>query len=255
MKKVLSIDLDYIIGDSLEKFYDEIKIFHNFNAITMWNMVFEFTDIKEDDLIVNHRKLSFCYDLFVKCLETSKSVSFGYEHDQILYSIENFDNIHLINIDHHDDFLGGDFLDLDEDIFNKTGKKRIIEYEQILKTQYIHEGNWISWLHSKNKLSSYIWISNENSGNRDRNELIKSMVPNYVNRTQDNLNIPTYNFDHIFVCLSPQYIPPKYWKYFNMFIDVYEKITKKSSKNCLMIDKKYMVDKVYSIISKSLNIK
>ncbi len=37
-----------------------------------------------------------------------------------------------------------------------------------------------------------------------------------------------YNFDHIFVCLSPQYVPKNHWHYFTMFIMAYEQITGKT---------------------------
>ena len=49
----------------------------------------------------------FCFDVFLKSLKHSDSVSFGYEHDAILFHIEKFTDIELINIDHHDDILGG----------------------------------------------------------------------------------------------------------------------------------------------------
>jgi hypothetical protein len=80
------------------------------------------------------------------------------------------------------------------------------------------------------------------------------MIPSYFCVTQEQLEFSSYKFDHIFVCLSPQYIPPQYWHYFNMFIDAYKIITKNTTKNFLIIDKKYGVQNCYKQITKSLNI-
>ena len=38
-----------------------------------------------------------------------------------------------------------------------------------------------------------------------------------------------YNFDHIFVCLSPQYTPKQHWHYFSMFISTFEEMTGKDA--------------------------
>ena len=55
------------------------------------------------------------------------------------------------------------------------------------------------------------------------------VVPNYQNVEKENYKFDNYNFDHIFVCMSPQYIPPNHWHYFYMFISAFEEFTGKDA--------------------------
>ena len=52
---------------------------------------------------------------------------------------------------------------------------------------------------------------------------------NYQNVEKENYKFDNYNFDHIFVCMSPQYIPPNHWHYFTMFISAFEEFTGKDA--------------------------
>ena len=45
-----------------------------------------------------------------------------------------------------------------------------------------------------------------------------------------------YDFDHIHVCLSPQYTPKNHWHYFSMFINTYEHF---HSKDATIENKKF----------------
>ena len=63
--------------------------------------------------ITLHRSsgLLYCYQTFLKALEQSPeaNVCFGYEHDEILFQLHEHENMHIINIDHHDDVMASDF--------------------------------------------------------------------------------------------------------------------------------------------------
>jgi hypothetical protein len=249
--KVLSIDLDYIMPSIENCFYEFNRYFHPNPAIS-WDLIFEHSNIQIDDIPIDVNNLMFCYQLFLKCLKESKSVSFGYDHDAILYAIDKFENIELIHIDHHDDFLHGEFLDIAEEYQKQTGDLRAIEYEQIIRNNHVNEGNWIAWLHVNKKLSSYTWVSNENSRNKDRNDIISFLFPDYLCIEKEQLELSSYNFDHIFVCLSPQYLPPQYWNYFSMFMIAYEEITGKSSLESLVANKKYELETRYSKLNQNI---
>lgn len=215
--RVLSVDLDYIMSPSIE-LYNSLYFDHN--SSTRWNNLFQKTPVREHNIFLDESNLLYCYNVFLKSLKQCDSVSFGYEHDSILYSIKNFDSIDLVNIDHHDDVFAADYAEDHQDYYEK-------EYDEIVRSNRIHEGNWIAWLVSQNKINSYVWIGNENSGNKTRNDVNEKFVPNYLNVERENYQIKDYNFDHIFVCLSPQYVPQKYWHYFSMFITAYEEFTGK----------------------------
>lgn len=233
MKRVLSIDLDYIMEPSIEK-YQLSCIFQHNNPEVRWSNFFQFSGVTSNNLDINVSNLMYCYKVFLQAIKNSKSVSFGYDHDAILFSIEGYEDIDLIHIDHHDDFLAGHF-----------DGRTDLEYKKIIENNLVDEGNWIAWLSVKNKLKEFVWISNENSRNKTRNGFIKSVFPNYKCVTKEVFKFPTFEFDHVFVCLSPQYISPKHWHYFSMFMMAYEQITGNSSSKCWVSDKKYEMGQVY----------
>ena len=234
MKRVLSIDLDYIMEPSIEK-YQLSCIFQHNNPEVRWSNFFQFSGVTSNNLDINVSNLMYCYKVFLQAIKNSKSVSFGYDHDAILFSIEGYEDIDLIHIDHHDDFLAGHF----------DGRSDL-EYKKIIENNLVDEGNWIAWLSVRNKLKEFIWISNENSSNKDRNEFIEQVFPNYQCLTKDEFDFSTFAFDHVFVCLSPAYIPPQHWHYFSMFMIACEQITGNSSKDCWISDQKYEIKTMFN---------
>ena len=101
--RVLSIDLDYIMGPVIELYNG---LMFNENPTIRWEQFFNKTDFNESHFRIDQSNLLFCYNTFLKALRNCDSVSFGYEHDSILFSIAEHENIDLINIDHHDDGHG-----------------------------------------------------------------------------------------------------------------------------------------------------
>lgn len=219
--KVLSIDLDYIMAPSID-LYDDVY-FDN-NPTSRWEVFFDRTNFTEGHLYIDQSNLLFCYNTFLRSLRNCDSVSFGYEHDSILFSIADWDNIDLINIDHHDDVFGGEYTKkMDKEDAYK------LEYYQVLKHNRVHEGNWGSWLSGNGKINSFTWIGNSNSRNKGRNIYNEQIIPNYKNLEKEDYNFEDYNFDHIFVCMSPQYLAPNYWHYFMMFVSAFEQFTGKDA--------------------------
>ena len=97
--------------------------FFDNDPLTRWNDLFNNTDFKENHLIIDQSNLLFCFNTFLKSLKQCDSVSFGYEHDAILFNLQKYSDIELINIDHHDDVFGGDY----------SGS---MDYENGLKKEY-----------------------------------------------------------------------------------------------------------------------
>ena len=219
--KVLSIDIDYIMRPSIDLYQGE---YWNDCAHWRWKTFFENSEVLENNLDIDKINLLFCYDVFLKSIkESSCKVSFSYDHDNILFDIGEFKDIELINIDHHHDILYpvGD----DDESVVKSFKEK---YEQISKYSMVDEGNWVGWLRSKDKIKSYTWIGNENSFSSISDFKLmyfKNFLPKFTMKTRENYTFKDYKFDHIFICLSPQYIPPIHWHYFNMFKMAYEQIS------------------------------
>ena len=139
--KVLSIDLDYIMG-SVINVYDEIYDDHK-NPLMRWKRLYDDFSFKESHFYIDNSSLIYCYHLFLKVIKKkrgkkSPSVSFGYDNDAILFSIGDYSDIDLINIDHHD-CIGSD----------DDPEK---EYEQVQNNR-VNNSNWVSWLHANNKLN------------------------------------------------------------------------------------------------------
>ncbi len=221
--KVLSIDLDYIMGPSIDLYQGEC-----WDDCThwRWNDFFECSDIKENELVIDEGNLLFCYKLFLTAIKNSDcEVTFAYDHDNILYELQDHNNIDLINIDHHHDILyhnAGN--DEDDEVLESFEKK----YKAICDYSMINEGNWIAWLKSKNKIDSYTWIGNDNSFENVNGvtlDYYKSLLPKFNMKKKEDFKLRDYKFDYIFVCLSPQYIPKIHWHYFSMFIEAYKQIT------------------------------
>tara|TARA_A200000159_G_scaffold158415_1_gene175632 strand:+ start:3033 stop:3797 length:765 start_codon:yes stop_codon:yes gene_type:complete len=224
--KVLSIDLDYIMSPSIE-IYNSLYFDHN--PATRWTTLCQQTPFRENDFELDTMELMYCFNSFIKAIKTSKSVSFGYSHDAILYELDTYEEpIDLINIDHHDDVFGGDFLDAFGGAMEEALEK---EFQELNMHKRTNEGNWVGYLASQCKLNSYTWISNRNSANRKWSHMIEKMIPNYLNVTQFDPSVHELgdDFDHVFVCLSPQYLPHRFWHYFAMLISIYEELTGESA--------------------------
>lgn len=228
--RVLSIDLDFIMGSVIEIYQ---KLFWDDNPIIRWKFFYERTDFKESNFYIDQDNLLFCYEIFLKSLKKCNNVTFGYEHDAILFDIQKYDNIDLINIDHHDDVFHMSMSDY------ASGYDALkLEYEMICSSDHVNEGNWGAWLYSRNKINSFTWIRNPTSRNVDRIDFIKSLMGNkFESYLSTEYKITNYDFDHIFVCLSPQYIPQNHWHYFTMFMMAYEEYTGKKAN--LIANKKF----------------
>jgi hypothetical protein len=192
------------------------------NAWTRWEKFSYESSIKENELYHDKTNLVWAFRTYMKAIQNCSSVSFAYDHDNILYSIKNFENIDIINIDHHHDILYSDAKIFDDDALIKNLEWN---YHIVKDNHSIHEGCWVGWLRSKDKIKSYTWITNQNAIDDTPKQQIKyfeEMIPRFKAMTKENCKIINYNFDHIHVCLSPHYVPKMHWHYFLMFIAAYE---------------------------------
>lgn len=235
--RVLSIDLDYISEPAINdnnRFEDEDNPQeYDQWAVVHWQQLFE--DYPHD---ISHRinlgHYDYCLRVFLRALRTCHDVHFGYDHDNILYGLEGHSNLDIINIDHHDDVFAGIFEpspDYEADILKHMDR--------------VMEGNWALWLHQHGRLNSYTWIGDDLSDNISRNDYVPQFLPNYTYSTREEWDWQdNYEFDQIFICLSPQYIPPLHWHFFSTFMVLYEEITGKKI-NTDLLHRKYEMKYYY----------
>ena len=222
MTRVLTIDLDYISRPYAEWTHHLFEM----NSTYRWSKFIEETPFDRSHFFIDQSNLMYCFNVFLKALKSNPKVSFGYDHDAILFAIDQEENIDLINIDHHDD------------IFHGIGNTPNDEYELVMNHDLVNEGNWGLWLHIQGKLNSFTWIMNDNSEvEGDRNNRNKYYLGNaYEYYLKENYKFKDYNFDHIHICLSPLYTHPDHWHYFSMFISAYEEF---SGKDAIIYTEKY----------------
>ena len=98
---VLTIDLDYM-SNNYAKLVD--NIYSNDFTIKRWGEFYKNTYYSEDHFKVNIDNWLFILDVYTKALVECKNVAFGYEHDSILFDLQEVDEqINILNIDQHHD--------------------------------------------------------------------------------------------------------------------------------------------------------
>jgi hypothetical protein len=205
---ILSIDIDFITSN-----YGHIVIGDDFNPKHKWENIIENLNGDESILQIDYDNLSFLMSVYIKALNNSKKIIFAINHHTILQELEkeNYNNLNIINIDHHHDIFYGDVESLE--FFEKYNN--------------VNCGNWIWKLELSNKISSYHWIKNETS-DIFNDGISRGKTPkNYKSFLKHNIEYDIYNltYDLLFITLSPDYIAPKHWFYYDMMMKMYEEKT------------------------------
>lgn len=211
--KILTIDIDYISGQSFE------LISYLQNAREMpdhtrnkyyWERILRDSGIIERYLEPDLHNLRFINQRFFHAHRMGcDNVVFGYHHDSILHHIpDEAKDIILVNIDHHHDLSN-----------NVSG-----EYDAFALGFYA-EYNWV--LKLENRLKSYTWIKNKNSGRFTGNLPYIYEECHKEDKGIVELIDDVDGWDLVFVCLSPHHTPPKQWHYFWLMKEAYEIISGK----------------------------
>ena len=268
--KVLSIDLDYVF-DAVDDWPNEDnEMWDNWHPYSKWYFYFcKYSDIDKRENIVNEDNLDYLIETFVNALNANPNakVCFGLDHDNILLDLEG-DNIELVNIDHHDDFLAGSNVDGDKS--DQMSEEEylgghILEYALIKAFNKVDEGNWGAKLHCDGRLKKMTWIRNPVHKLQDTRHFVNQFICNYmgneptewVTTVREEYDHGNYEYDHIFICLSPKYLPYSQWDLLSLFMGIYEQNTGKDSAIEEWWDRRY-IDKsqykqVYEIAKEALS--
>jgi hypothetical protein len=226
------------------------------NAITRWQKFYSKEEHKKLNLKIDEKNLIFLYNIFLESLKNPKcEVSFGYDHDSILYHTLNHSEIELVNIDHHHDILYSEYCDDDDIDDMNLILSYDTEYRRVSENKRINEGNWVCKLSSENLIKSYTWIGNKNSFSELRKcEVVyfKSIVPKFKMVKREEFKIENYNFDKVFVCLSPQFVPQQYWHYFKILLMLYEKTTGKKYNLEEQVNKKFETEIRHQLVTNEI---
>lgn len=255
--KVLSIDIDYAFPTVDEWPNEDNEMFSEWHPYTKWYYYFlRYPFLNTREKIIDEECLDYLLDTFTKALAANPNahVWFGMDHDYILEYLHDKDHIEIVNIDHHDDFLAGCYVDEEcagDERQHMAG--HLLEYEMAKSFSKVDEGSWGAYLHSQDKLDSMTWIRNNDSkADEDTRTPYNKFICEHVGNPckwktcfKEQYDHGDYEYDAIFVCLSPAYFPPSQWGLFSLFLGIYEDFTGKSCKLDEFWDKKWLIKMTY----------
>ena len=208
---ILSIDMDYILSPCINLYNDLVHA--NTPPEKIWDKIAELRNA-DKHLSFENEALKYVFDVFVMALtrlQDKKNVMFALNHDAILFELaskkhENAE-FEIYNIDHHHDIYYNENARLDVDKYNATTL-----------------ANWVWYLDKHNKLNRYYWIHNPNSLFPDKNIKSKGKMDGYLRDKLQQI-YEVKEWDYIFVCNSPHWLPRDYDVFFEMLIDIYQNMT------------------------------
>lgn len=231
VKKVLSVDLDYIMSPCISLY----------NNLTSYEPDLaslpdpEYWEILDQDFELNkfltfsQKKLDQIKELWFHQLDKLpvQNIYIAKEHDSILtFLCQDFlkksEVYEIYNIDHHHDIF---YTDVDRELierFNYTGC-----------------ASWVWYLFYNQRLTQYFWIRNENSKKTFKtsefSEADLIQIPNFQQYLQYSIeDLFDISFDYIFLCKSGRFFP---WK----FEDLWKELVSESSQRK---NYQFMIDEV-----------
>lgn len=223
MKKVLSIDFDFIM-------YPCIKLYNDYcmgseNPTVVWDNI-------ERRLEVD-KFLSYDADALRNIVKVIKrNVKNGAkfipirEHQELVPLLPEGETFHVLNIDFHHDICYG----------RESGN-------EVQNFDKYNCSNWVAYLHHTKKLESYTWLRAYNSSpfNPDVYDFTfpedyeflgtKTMLPKsvivpsakkYKELTLRDFDLVESDYDYIYFCLSPQWVPYKFEHLYDLIVDIFK---------------------------------
>lgn len=190
VRKILSIDLDYIM-------FPCIKLYNQFSAgkendTMIWRYITQ--EVDENYFYYDAYALQNILNTILRNVKQGATFVPIREHQELvdyLHQLEDFEDLtfDVTNIDFHHDLF------YDEE-----------ELNQILSFNKYSCANWLGYLYMKDRINSATWVKAPNSP-WYREEI--QYFPIEVKGLGDIQDLDD-TYDYVFLCLSPQWIPEKY---------------------------------------------
>lgn len=186
MKKFLTIDFDIIMHQSIELYNDYDGTADEYLS------QFDFIHTVPADLELYEKLTSFLMEQYIN----KKEIIFMNSHDEMIKLTKNQGPFELVNIDHHHDLGYGDNV------------------RWSLPVREVDCGNWVKKMWDLNRITKYIWIKDFQSQDPPirANQFISEKY--FIN---DNKILEKTEFEKIFICFSPEWIPNNYQHLFNIW--------------------------------------
>lgn len=220
IKKVLSIDLDVIMGTCISLYND---LSSNGPRNYTWEKIRLLRNI-EPHLSYDQDNYSILQGYIVKTLmaNTEAKICLAVDHDNILNFLKDDFNLgtqfEITNLDAHHDI----------DYTKAEGPE-----EGELENDIVTVGNWVGYLDKYNLLSKYTWVNTPSSTLYSGK--LKGLY-NMMSLTQFFVLYELETFDYIFICQSPGWVPPKFD---NLFINLIELVNAVSDYTHPILDSPY----------------
>lgn len=210
-KKILSIDLDYILSPCINLYND--LVFANENPEKIWEKVNKLRNV-DKHISYDNENLKYVFNVFSNALSKLKdknNVTFANNHDAILFRLADkryeADSFTVYNIDHHHDIY-----------YSENSKSEVDRFD------VASVANWVWYLDKHKKLSEYKWICNENSFFPEGEVTSNAKMDAYRGKTYKDI-FDVEEWEYIFICNSPHWFPRDYDVFFEMLIDIYQNLT------------------------------
>ena len=210
-KKILSIDMDYILAPCINLYNDMVLASNSPEKV--WENINNLRNI-DKHISYDNDNLRYVFNIFTSALsklKNKKNVTFATNHDAILFELASKkyekDIFEIYNIDHHHDIF-----------YNEESRKDIDNFDVATVA------NWVWYLDKYNKFSQYNWICNTNSF-FPKDDIKSNGKMNAFTRDKIESIFDIEEWDYIFVCNSPHWFPRDYDVFFNMLIDIYTNMT------------------------------
>lgn len=193
--RVLSVDFDYfqkVSSKGLCCYPDGVDLPTSLST-SIWVSHYAQPGTKEElaKVKIDKDELTLLRKLIVRNSKTWKPIMIVQSHKHIYdfvmehYEDEDYDGIHLVNIDMHADYSNNN-------------------------TETVDCGNWVSFLEKAVPHLELTWVANKVSAEAYKvSEALKKKMTPSISEVLDE------EFDVIFICRSDQWLPPHLDKYFD----------------------------------------
>lgn len=208
---ILSIDFDIIMYPCIKLYND--KVGGKENPTLLWNNLTNYYNIGQN-LFYDAKTLHDISLLMIQAIQKGAKFIPITNHEEIIdylktQNLLNTENpISLTNIDFHHDIYYND--------------------ESILATKYFNDyncANWIGYLLIQKYLADLIWYKAPNSDLCQINSVDELFQDRISIKSIQNLNdVNSQNYDYVFFCLSPQWIPYHFTHLFTLLCDIFNEV-------------------------------
>lgn len=212
-KNILTIDFDYIMWPCIKLYNDLCG--GDQNPGESWERI-EFERKINNHISYDAKTLKMIALIIKNAMKNEKCTFYSIEEHQNLVKILNIEDsendYNVVNVDFHHDIYYHD--------------------EDVARMSYFEDcscANWLGYIHYIDKLKSYTWIEAPNSDPIPRDlddelaEKISVKDSSALNDLKTKLTKGEISFDYVVFCLSPQWVPYRYYHLFEIICDFVNK--------------------------------